>query len=400
LQRRRVLVTGLGAVSAAGLGAGPLWRAVRDGQTAVRPVKFQRESTNRVKIAAQVPDFDAGAHFDASTIASCDRFTLFAALAAKEAVAQAGLSDQLGPRTAVIIGTGLGGAMTIDDQHYRYYSLGQRPETLAIPRTMSNAAASHVSMKYGAMGPVFAVSSACSSATQSIGIGAMLVRSGVVDRALVGGAETMITPSIFAAWEMLRVMTPDKCRPFSKKRNGMVLGEGAAVLVLEAEGTNTTPALAEIVGYGTTSDAKDLVRPDATGAAASMQAALDDARLGPDGIDYINAHGTGTVANDVTESEALRRVFGERLAGIPVSSSKPVHGHALGAAGALEMVVTIMALREGIVPPTLNCEEPDLSFGVDMVPEGKRAAVIRAAMSNSFAFGGINASLIVTPARA
>jgi len=387
----------MGAISAVGLGAASLWTAVRDGQSAVRPVQLHREGTNRVKIAAQVPDFDPAAHFEPAGIAAMDKFAQFALVAATEAVAQAGVSTPMGPRTAVIIGTGLGGATTIDDQHYRYYGLKQRPETLAIPRTMSNAAASHISTKFGATGPVFAISSACSSATQAIGLGAMLVRSGVVDRALVGGSEAMITPSIFAAWEMLRVMTPDKCRPFSKRRNGMVLGEGAALLVLEAEGTASGPALAEIAGYGTTSDAKDLVRPDPTGAAASMAAALADAGIGPEGVDYINAHGTGTVANDITESEAVRRVFGD--AKIAVSSSKPVHGHALGAAGALEMVVTIMALREGIVPPTLNCEEPDPACAIDMVPEGKRAMAIRAAMSNSFAFGGINASLIVTPAR-
>jgi len=400
LLRRRVLVTGMGAVSAAGVGAAPLWQAARDGHSAVRPVQLHRDALNRVKIAAQALDFDPAAHLDAALIPSLDKFSQFALVAATEAVTQAGLTEAgpLGPRTAVIIGTGMGGATTIDDQHYRVYAMGQRPETLAIPRTMCNAAASQISTRHGATGPVFAVSSACSSATQSIGLGAMMIRAGLVDRALVGGSEAMITPSIFWAWEMLRVLSPDKCRPFSKRRNGMVLGEGAAVLLLEAADIASGPALAEIAGYGTTSDAKDLVRPDATGAAASMRAALEDAGLGPEGVDYINAHGTGTVANDITESEALRRVFGDTLARIAVSSSKPVHGHALGAAGALEMVVTIMALREGVAPPTLNCEEPDPACGIDPVSEGARAMTIRAAMSNSFAFGGINASLVVTPA--
>jgi len=400
----------MGTVSAAGLSVPELWDAARAGRSAVRDVKLSRDVGNRVKIAAQVQDFDAAAHLGADMQAGTDRFAQYALVAARQAMEQAGLADAdpqgtplappLGPRTAVIMGTSLGGAMTLDDQHFRFYVTGKRPEPMAIPRTMCNAGASLISARYGATGPVFAVSSACSSASQAIGLGAWMVRAGMVDRAIVGGSEAMITPSIFCAWEALRVLTPDVCRPFSRRRNGMVLGEGAGVFVIEAEDharARGVTGLAEIAGYGTTSDAKDLVRPDAEGAAAAMRAALDDAGLAPAAIDYVNAHGTGTVANDVTEAQALGLVFGDDLGRVAVSATKPIHGHALGAAGALELAITIMAVRDGVAPPTINCEDPDPACPIDTVPGTARALKIRAALTNSFAFGGINAVLLVTP---
>ena len=398
----------MGSVSAPGVGGDALWRAARDGKTAVGPVAFTRPSNNRVKIAAQARDFDPAAHPLATALAGMDRFAQVAMVAAVEALIQAKLlsdpaqkPDRLGPRAAVIIGTGLGGATTIDDQHYRFYVEQKRTDPMAIPRGMTNAAASLISAHCGATGPVFAVSSACSSATQSIGLGALLIRAGIVDRAIVGGSEALITPSFFAGWEALRVMSPDACRPFSRKRNGMVLGEGAGVFVLETADlarARGVPALAELAGYGTTGDAFDIVRPDSVGAEAAMRAALADAGLTPDDIDYVNAHGTGTVANDATEAAALGRVFGARLPQVAVSSTKPVHGHALGAAGALELLITIMALREQIAPPTIHCEDPDPACPIDTVADGPRPMRIRAAMTNSFAFGGINAVLIVAPA--
>jgi len=406
--RPRVWITGMGSVSASGVGADLLWQAARAGRTAVGPVEFTRPSNNRVKIAAQARDFTPAVHPLAASLANMDRFAQMAMVATVEALMQAGLltdpaqkPDRMGARTAVIIGTGLGGAVTMDDQHYRFYVEQKRADPMGIPRGMTNAAASLVSAHCGATGPVFAVSSACSSATQSIGIGALLIRAGIVDRAIVGGSEALITPSFFAAWEALRVLSPDACRPFSRKRNGMVLGEGAGVFILETAAlarARGAPALAELAGYGTTADAFDIVRPDSIGAEAAMRAAIADAGLAAEDIDYVNAHGTGTVANDVTEAAALGRVFGARLPQVAISSTKPVHGHALGAAGALEMVVTVMALREQIAPPTIHCEEPDPACPIDMVANGPRPMRIRAAMTNSFAFGGINAVLIVTPA--
>lgn len=404
MQRRRVVVTGMGAVAATGIGARALWEAARDGRSGVGRVRLQREVNNRVTIAAQIPDYDPTQYFDRALLAALDPFAQYALIAADEALAEAGLAEArpLGARTAVILGTGLGGSSTLDEQHRRVYIDQKRPEPLTIPRVMANSGASHISTRHGVTGPVFAVASACASAGQAVGLGLMLIRSGAVDRAIVGGSEAMITASVFSAWEGLRVLSPDRCRPFSRKRNGMVLGEGAGMFVLEAAecaAARGAEPLAELAGYGTTADARDLLRPDPAGAAACMRAALADAGLEPGELDYINAHGTGTVANDSSEAEALRQVFGNGLARIAVSSTKPVHGHALGAGGALELLITIMALRNGVVPPTLYCEELDPACdGLDVVPNTARAKPVRAAMSNSFAFGGINAALIVTQA--
>jgi nodulation protein E len=256
-------------------------------------------------------------------------------------------------------------------------------------------------MRYGANGPAFAVSSACSSANQAIGIGAGLVRSGMVDTAIVGGSEASIAATYIRAWELLRVLTPDFCRPFSVKRTGMTIGEGAGILVLENAETakaRGAEALAEIAGYGTSSDAKDLVRPDPEGAAAAMRDAIEDSGLPAGDIDYVNAHGTGTIMNDAVETVALRSIFGERLGKVAVSSTKPIHGHAIGASSALELIITIHAMREGIAPPTINWIGADPKCDLDAVPNEARKIPIRAAMSNSFAFGGINAAVVVAPA--
>jgi nodulation protein E len=400
VRRDGVVISGMGAVSAAGLGADALWTAARDGRSAVSTVELPRGERLNVRIAAQIKAFDPAAHLEAEVLPGCDRYSQFALVAADQAVAQAGLQrgTPLGERTAVIVGTGIGGWTTIDDMNVAYYLNNARFDPLTIPRGMANAAACLISMRYGATGPTFCVSSACSSATQAIGIGAAMVRSGAVDRAIVGGSEACLTATAIRAWELLRVLTPNCCRPFSKGRNGMVLGEGAGIFVLETmDGASARGAspLAEIAGYGTSSDATDLVRPDANGAAAAMRGALKDAEVGPESIGYVNAHGTGTILNDIVETAALRQVFGEGLSNIAVSSTKPIHGHALGAAGALELAITVMAVREGVAPPTINWLEPDGRCLPDPVATGARSIPIEVALSNSFAFGGINASLAV-----
>ena len=399
-QRRKVFVTGMGAVSAAGIGVDPLWTAARTGRSAIGEAQFRRAGPNRVNIAAQVRDFDPEAHIDSKLLPFCDRFSQFAIVAADEAMRQAGLADErLGPRAAVIIGTGIGGITTVEDVCYADFELQRRVEPLAVPRIMAGAASSHVAMRYGCTGPVFGVTSACASAAQAIGIGASLIRAGAVDRAIVGGSEATITPLNIRVWEMLRVLAPQCTRPFSAGRDGMVLGEGAAVLVLEApEAAQTRDAapLAELAGYGTSSNADDIVRPDTEGAVSALRLALADSGLAPEQIDYINAHGTGTIAGDASEAAALRCVFGSGAARLPVSSTKPIHGHTLGAAGAIELVVTISALQERIAPPTINWLGPDPKIALDTIPNAARAVPIAAAMSNSFAFGGINACLIVT----
>jgi nodulation protein E len=402
---RRIVVTGIGAVSAAGMGAPALWQAARDGRSCVGEARFARPYRGRIRIAAQVQDFDPSAYLTASELPFCDPVTQYLLVAADEAIGQAGLASAkpMGPRTATIIGTGIGGMHTIENGLYLTLVEQGRPDPLTIPRLIPSACPSLLSIRYGSTGPCFAVSSACSSATQAIGIGVHLIRSGLADCAIVGGTEDCVSNSAMLAWEALRVLTPDTCRPFSKGRNGMVLGAGAAVFIVEeAElaGARGAEALVEIAGYGTSADAKDPVRPDVDGAAACMRNALADAEAEAEEIDYVNAHGTGTTANDVTESEALRLVFGGRLPNLPVSSTKPIHGHALGAAGALELVVTIGAVRDNVAPPTINWREADAKCPVDAVPNEARPMPIRTALTNSFAFGGINASLIVRRATA
>ena len=356
-------------------------------------------------IVAAVPDFDLTGDHDAKILKRCDRYSQFAHVAAREAVAQAGIDVDLlkGTRTGVFIGTGIGGMTTLDDGYVKLQA-GQRfIDPLSVPKLIPSSATSHISIQYGATGPCFAICSACSSASQSIGMAMMLIRAGVIDRAIAGGSESCLTAPTLRAWELMRVLSPDGCKPFSNTRNGIVLGEGAGVLVLESEQALSERGgqpLAWLSGYGTTSDARDMLQPDVDGAAAAMQGALDDAGLRPDQIEYINAHGTGTVLNDVNEAAAIRRVFGDYTDQLPVSSSKSQIGHLLGASGALELAITISAIRAETVPPHINCSEPDPKCDLFLSNDGPIQRPIRHALSNSFAFGGINASLIATVAEA
>lgn len=396
----RVVITGLGTVAAPGIGIEVLRAAVFGGVSGQHSMEHRRLGDLWIRKAAVVSGYDSAAHFDRRTLAGLDLFSQFALLAAGEAVAMSELGDTnlAGPETAVIVGTGVGGISTQDEQSFEIYANGaQRVDVMSVPKVMPSAAASQVSIRYRCTGPSFAVSSACSSATQAIGIGLMLVRSGVVRRALVGGAEACLTYSALKAWEALRVMTPDLCRPFSLGRNGMMLGEGAAMFVIEraddAEARGA-PIQAELLGYGTSSDGNDILRPAQEGCEAAMRLALDDAGLTPGDIDYINAHGTGTVANDATEASAIRAVFGAAADRIRVSSTKPVHGHALGAAGALELAVSVLALQEQQLPPQINLTEQDPACPI-VLADGTETGPIERVMSNSFAFGGVNATLIV-----
>ena len=402
-QGRRVVITGMGAVSGAGLGWKPLWTAARDGASVIRPLEFARDYPGRIRIGAQVPGFDAAALIDRPTLMYCDPFTQYAIVAADQAVAEADLErgNVGGADCAVILGSGIGGIRTVDDGLFNLYAKGVKPEPLSIPKLIASAGPSMLSIRFDAHGPVFAVASACSSASQAIGIGMQMVRSGMAERAIVGGAEASLSVGTQMTWEMLRVLTPDKCRPFSKGRNGMSIGDGAAMFILETEeaaiarGANI---LCRLVGYGTSADARDPIRPDVDGASLAMRRAVEDSGVSPDEIAYVNEHGTATALNDPTEAEAMGRIFGARLPEVAVSSTKPVHGHALGAAGALELVCTIMAMRENVAPPTINFLEADPKCPVDCVPNAARQMKIRTAMSNSFAFGGVNASLVVQAA--
>jgi nodulation protein E len=352
-------------------------------------------------VVAEVTGFDPSVALSDRDVNRLDRVAQFAVVAAREAVGQSGLSfdDALGERTAAIVGTGVGGQTTLDESFYRVYAEGaKRLSPLTIPKLMASAAPSHVSMQFGIRGPAFAVSSACASGTHAIGMGFQMVRAGAVDCALVGGADASISFGALRAWEALRIMAPDACRPFSRDRQGFVLGEGAAMLVLEgldAARARGAAILGEIVGFGMSADARDLLTPDEVGAARAMAGALDDARMNPGDVNYVNAHGTGTIANDAAETAAIKRVLGTHASSVALSSNKSMIGHALGAAGALELVATLHTLATGVVPPTMGYLGPDPACDLDCTPNEARTLAVRAALSNSFAFGGLNAVLAV-----
>lgn len=397
---RRVVITGLGVVSALGNNAAENWDSLAAARCGIGPIALFPADALGVKIAAEARGYNPAAHFAEKQSAFMDRFSQFAVVAAREAVAQSGLvfDEALKPRTAIVIGSGVGGITTLDENFDRLYKQGLRVHPFCIPRFMANAGASHVSMAFGVTGPAFTVASACASANHALGVALQMLRSGAADVALSGGSEATITFGTMRGWEALRVMAPDACRPFSAGRRGMVLGEGAGIFVLETlEHARARGAeiIAELAGVGMSADAGDLTLPNLEGPTAAMRAALADARMTPESIDYINAHGTGTIANDSTETKAVHAVFGAHSRSVPVSSTKSAHGHGLGAAGALELAATLLAMKHGVVPATLNYAEPDPACDLAIVANQPRPARINAAMSNSFAFGGLNAVVVV-----
>jgi len=395
---RRVVITGVGAICALGHDARAVWQGMREGRSAIAPLAGFENQDMRIKVAAQVRDFDPAAHFDSKSLILLDRVSQFALVAAREAVAQSGLDfaqGNLSQRSACVVGTGTGGEVTNDECSKRLYGEGNpRLHPLSIVRRMMSAPASQVSIEFGITGPSFAVSSACASANHAFAQAFALVRAGVADVALAGGTEACLTLGVLRAWEAMRVLADGTCRPFCKQRRGLVLGEGAGMIVLEdfdharARGA---VILAEFAGAGMSADAGDIVMPSDLGAARAMTAALRDAQLAPADIDYINAHGTATPANDPTETRAIHVALGDHAAKVAVSSTKSVHGHALGAAGALEIVAAIGALRDSVIPPTANFIDRDPECDLDYVPNAARETPVRAVLSNAFAFGGLNA---------
>ena len=397
--RRRVAVTGVGVVCGAGANATQTWEALRTGRSAIAELQQEWAREGKCRVAAAATSFDPLKFFEAREAASMDRFAQFALAACSEAIIQSGLnfSDELKPRTAVVMGTSGGGQGSIDDGFVELYlKRTGRVHPLTIPKTMSNAGTSHITMKYGLSGPAWTVSTACASATHAIGQAFWMVRDGLVEAALAGGSEAPLNPGFWRAWEAMRVMAPDTCRPFSRDRRGLVLGEGGAVLVLEPLDhalERGAPILAEIRGFGMSADAHHLTQPSPEGAAAAMSMALRDAELRAEEIGYVNAHGTGTQANDACESKALTLTLGEYGRRVPVSSTKSMHGHALGAAGALEAFATVTALHKKEIPPTANVTELDPACEINLITAPTAAPALRAALSNSFAFGGLNAVL-------
>lgn len=400
---RRVAVTGIGAVSALGHDAPAFWAALAGGRTGIAPIEGIDTSELRFTNGAQVRGLDLAGRVGARAADAMDRFALLTLVAAREALSGAGLDGDVEARRdlSIVTGTAGGGQATLDDGFRHIYREGRaRPHPLTIPRVMPNAGASGVATDLGATGPTFTVSTACASGTHAIGLAAWMIRHGMAERALAGGSDSPFSPGYLRAWDAVRVVSPDTCRPFARDRRGMILGEGAAMLVLEpldlARARGAT-VYAEIAGFGMTADAGHLTQPSADGAARAMRAALDDAHRAPETIGYINAHGTGTAANDVAETAAIRAVFVAHADRLAVSSTKSMHGHALGASGALEAAATALALRCALLPPTANFTEPDPACALDVVPNVARAAPnVAHALSNSFAFGGLNAVLVLS----
>ncbi len=396
---RRVAVTGLGVISALGHDAASFWNALCAGRPAIGRIESVDVSGLRFQNGAEVRDYDPAQHFEPAQAELLDRFAQFALIAARQAVRDASIvfTPELRQRTAIVTGTSVGGQSTQDTQFFAVYrNNSPRVHPLTIPRIMPNAGASHISMEFGISGPAYTVSTACASSNHALGQAFWMVRDGAAELAIAGGSETPFSFGFLKAWEAMRVVAPDTCRPFSRDRRGLILGEGGAMLVLEPlerAHARGAPVYAEIAGFGMSADAGHITTPSTDGPARAMLAALRDADIGAERVGYINAHGTGTPSNDSTETRAIRQVFGAHAGKLAVSSSKSMHGHALGAAGALEAVATVLALRQAVLPPTANFTTPDPECDLDVVPNQSRAAEVEYALSNAFAFGGLNAVL-------
>ena len=395
----RVVITGAGTINALGGSVSETLQAMREGQLGIGPLQMRDLDRLSVKIGGQIKDFDPEAHFDRQKLALYDRVTQLVLLASREAMAQSGLeiTEELSETTGVVLGTAAGGMNTWDDNFRSVYEEGKnRVHPFVVPKLMTNAAASHLSMAHNIKGPSLTVSTACASSNHAIGLAFHMVRSGMAQVMLAGGGDAMLTFGGIKAWEGLRVMSKTACRPFSANRSGMVQGEGAGVFVIETyEGAKARGAeiLAELIGFSMTSDAGDIVMPNQQGAVRAIRGALRDACLDPQDIGYINAHGTGTAANDKTECAAVTEAFGAHAPALMMSSTKSMHGHLIGGTGAVELLACLMALRDGVIAPTIGYEQPDPNCALDVVPNVARQAKVTATLSNAFAFGGMNAVL-------
>jgi nodulation protein E len=396
--RRRVVVTGMGVISALGRNAQEFWEALSNGRSGIAPIQGVDMTGFRFRNGAEVRNYDQSAHFAGKEVDFLDRFAQFAVISAREALRDSGLhlTADLCERAAIVTGSCVGGKATEDEGFLNVYMLKKpRVNPLTIPRSMGNAGASYISLETGITGPTFTVSTACSSSNHALGQAFWMVRDGVADAALAGGSEAPFSYGNLRAWEAMRgVVSPDTCRPFSKDRRGMILGEGGAMLVLEpldAALARGARIRAEIVGFGMSSDAHHITQPSNEGPARAIRAALRDAGIEPAQVGYVNAHGTATPTNDSTEICALRAALGPSAERVAISSTKSMHGHALGAAGAIEAVATVLALDRRMLPPTANFTEPDPQCDLDVIPNTPRAAEVDYAISNSFAFGGLNA---------
>ncbi|PZN46619.1 MAG: beta-ACP synthase [Proteobacteria bacterium] len=396
--RSRVVITGLGGICGLGTDVPAIWQAMREGRSAIGEITTVPLHELKVRIGAEVKELpDHG--IERRRLVTMDRFSLLAVIAAGEAIRQSGLdlSRANEKRVGSVVGTGIFGAGTLDDNYRGLFLEGRsRADVFSVPRIMPGAPAGQVSMSYGLRGPVFGVTSACSSANHAIAMAADQIRLGRADVMLAGGTDAPLAYGVLKSWEALRALARETCRPFSADRDGLVIGEGAGMAVLETYEHATArnaPILAELAGVGMSGDASDIVAPTVDGPAAAMAACLEDAGLNPEDVDYLNAHGTGTKANDQIETAAIHKVFGNAVNGLSVSSTKSMHAHCMGASGGLEMIACVMAIRDGVVPPTANYRQPDPECDLDVTPNVARERSVRVALSNAFAFGGTNAVL-------
>ena len=401
---RRVVITGAGTINPLGHSVRDTFEAFREGRCGIGELDIRDVERLAIRIGGQVRDYHPDDRFNRQQQALYDRFTQFTLIAAEEAIRQSGLEfhDHLADRAGVVLGTS-GGGLTTQDENYRaVYEEGKnRVHPFIVPKLMNNAAASHVSMEWNLRGPSFTVATACASSNHAMGQAFYLIRSGLATAMVTGGSESMLCFGGVKAWEGLRVMSKDACRPFSANRNGMVQGEGAGVFVFEeyeharARGAEI---LAEVVGFAMSSDASDIVMPSQQGAARAIAGALKDAGIAAEQVGYINAHGTGTAANDKTECAAVAHVFGHHADTVMISSTKSMHGHLIGGTGAVELLACVMALKDGVIAPTIGYEEPDPECALDVVPNEAREAKVDYVLSNAFAFGGLNAVLALKKA--
>lgn len=401
---KRVVITGAGTISALGASVPETWEAMREGRCGIGALDIRDVERLSIRIGGQVTGYDAQAHFNRQQISLYDRYTQFALLAAREAIGQAGLTftGDLAASTGVVLGTS-GGGLTTQDENYRtVYEEGKnRVHPFVVPKLMNNAAAAHISMEHNLKGPSFTVATACASSNHAMGQAFNFIRHGMEQVMVTGGSESMLCFGGVKAWEGLRVMSRDACRPFSANRNGMVQGEGAGIFVFEdyhhakARGAEI---LAEVIGVAMNSDASDIVMPSKISAERCIVSAMRDAQIDPSEVGYINAHGTGTAANDKTECAAVAGALGAHADKVMISSTKSMHGHLIGGTGAVELLACIMALREGVIAPTINYEEPDPECALDVVPNEAREADVSVVLSNAFAFGGMNAVLALRKA--
>ncbi len=395
----RVVITGAGTINPLGHSVPATFEAMREGRCGIGELEIRDVDRLSIKIGGQVKGYDPDAQFNRQQQALYDRFTQFTLIAAREAIDQSGLefAGALAAESGVVLGTS-GGGLTTQDENYRVvYEEGKnRVHPFIVPKLMNNSAASHVSITWNLKGPSFTVATACASSNHAMGQAFWLIRNGAARVMVTGGSESMLVFGGVKAWEGLRVMSKDACRPFSANRNGMVQGEGAGIFVFEeyeharARGAEI---VAEIIGFSMTSDASDIVMPSQRGAARAVSGAMRDAKIDPSQVAYINAHGTGTAANDKTECAAVANVFGRHADKVMISSTKSMHGHLIGGTGAVELLAVIMALKDGIVAPTIGYQEPDPECALDVVPNEAREAKVDYALSNAFAFGGFNAVL-------